>query len=58
MIYCDECQVNDIENFTWIEPLKKTIEERLSKPDSHTIWLVDNKVLLSCATFNALMIID
>lgn len=41
--------INDVENFTWIEPLKKTIEERISKPDTHTIWLLDNEVRASFA---------
>lgn len=39
-------EINDIDNFTWIEPLQKSIEERLGKPETHTIWLVDNEVTL------------
>ncbi|CAB3400922.1 unnamed protein product [Caenorhabditis bovis] len=36
--------VDDIHEFTWIEPLQKIIEERLNEPDYKTIWLVSNKV--------------
>ena len=36
--------IDDIENFTWIEPLQKTIEERLNEPDYKTIWLTSTKV--------------
>lgn len=36
--------VDDIKEFSWIEPLQKTVEEKLNKPDSETIWLVSNKV--------------
>ncbi|PIC51785.1 hypothetical protein B9Z55_002156 [Caenorhabditis nigoni] len=35
--------VDDIKEFSWIEPLQKTVEERLNEPDSKTIWLVSNK---------------
>jgi hypothetical protein len=37
--------VNDVEEFSWIEPLQQAIEDRLSKPDSHTIWLMDTQVI-------------
>jgi fatty acid synthase len=36
--------IDDIENFTWIEPLQKTIEERLNEPDYKTIWLKSTKI--------------
>uniref|UniRef100_A0A0N5CAY3 Fatty acid synthase n=1 Tax=Strongyloides papillosus TaxID=174720 RepID=A0A0N5CAY3_STREA len=36
--------VDDVEKFEWIEDLKVKIEERLSEPDSKTIWLVSDKV--------------
>ncbi|KAK6765329.1 hypothetical protein RB195_025310 [Necator americanus] len=36
--------VDDVKEFTWIEPLQKVIEERLNEPDSKTIWLTNTKV--------------
>uniref|UniRef100_A0A0K0ESV2 Fatty acid synthase n=1 Tax=Strongyloides stercoralis TaxID=6248 RepID=A0A0K0ESV2_STRER len=36
--------VDDVENFEWVENLKEKIEERLNEPDSKTIWLVSDKV--------------
>lgn len=36
--------VDDIEEFTWIEPLQKAIEERLNEPDFKTIWLTSTTV--------------
>uniref|UniRef100_A0A915PSY3 Fatty acid synthase n=1 Tax=Setaria digitata TaxID=48799 RepID=A0A915PSY3_9BILA len=36
--------VDDIEEFTWIEPLQKAIEERLNEPDYKTIWLTSTTV--------------
>jgi len=30
--------VDDIHEFTWIEPLQKVIEERMNEPDYKTIW--------------------
>ncbi|CAI2347157.1 unnamed protein product [Caenorhabditis sp. 36 PRJEB53466] len=35
--------VDDIKEFTWIEPLQKIVEDRLNAPESETIWLVSNK---------------
>ena len=42
----DHCfiDVNDIEDFSWIEPLQTAVEERMQKPDTHTIWLIDTEV--------------
>lgn len=39
--------VDDIKEFTWIEPLQKVIEERLNEPDSKTIWLTNTKVVFN-----------
>uniref|UniRef100_A0A913I721 Fatty acid synthase n=1 Tax=Strongyloides stercoralis TaxID=6248 RepID=A0A913I721_STRER len=36
--------VDDVENFEWIDDLKVKIEERLNEPDTKTIWLVSDKV--------------
>ncbi|WKY15735.1 hypothetical protein Q1695_000877 [Nippostrongylus brasiliensis] len=36
--------VDDVKEFTWIEPLQKVIEERLNEPDFKTIWLLNTKV--------------
>uniref|UniRef100_A0A1I7ZWW4 Fatty acid synthase n=1 Tax=Steinernema glaseri TaxID=37863 RepID=A0A1I7ZWW4_9BILA len=36
--------VDDIKEFTWIEPLQNVIEQRLKEPDSKTIWLHNSKV--------------
>ena len=36
--------VDDIKEFTWIDPLQKAIEERLNEPDHKTIWLTSTKV--------------
>lgn len=36
--------VDDVKEFTWIEPLQKVIEERLNEPDYKTIWLLNTKV--------------
>ncbi|CAI5456722.1 unnamed protein product [Caenorhabditis angaria] len=36
--------LDDIKDFTWVEPLQKIVEDRLNEPDSKTIWLVSNKV--------------
>ncbi|TMS37085.1 hypothetical protein L596_004095 [Steinernema carpocapsae] len=36
--------VDDVKDFTWIEPLQNVIEERLNEPDSKTIWLHNSKV--------------
>lgn len=36
--------IDDIEEFTWIEPLQKAIEERLNEPDYKTIWLTSTTV--------------
>uniref|UniRef100_A0A8R1DF59 Fatty acid synthase n=1 Tax=Caenorhabditis japonica TaxID=281687 RepID=A0A8R1DF59_CAEJA len=35
--------VDDINEFTWIEPLQQAVEARLNEPDSETIWLASNK---------------
>lgn len=34
--------IDDIEQFTWIESLQKVVEERLNEPDYKTIWLVSD----------------
>lgn len=39
--------VDDVKEFTWIEPLQKVIEERLNEPDSKTIWLTNTKVIIT-----------
>lgn len=36
--------VDDVKEFTWIEPLQKIIEDRLNEPDWKTIWLTNTKV--------------
>ena len=36
--------VDDIEQFEWIEPLQKTIEERVGGDDTRTVWLMNEKV--------------
>ncbi|VDK81687.1 unnamed protein product [Gongylonema pulchrum] len=36
--------VDDIKEFTWIEPLQKIIEERLSEPDYKTVWLTSTTI--------------
>ena len=36
--------VDDVNEFSWIEPLQKIIEERLNEPDYKTIWLTSTKV--------------
>lgn len=36
--------IDDVKEFTWIEPLQKVIEERLNEPDNKTVWLLSNKV--------------
>lgn len=36
--------IDDIKEFTWIEPLQKAIEERMNEPDYKTIWLSNTKV--------------
>jgi hypothetical protein len=36
--------VDDVKEFTWIEPLQKIIEERLNEPDYKTIWLTSTTV--------------
>ncbi|GMT36007.1 hypothetical protein PFISCL1PPCAC_27304 [Pristionchus fissidentatus] len=36
--------VDDIQEFSWIEPLKEIIEARLNEPDYKTIWLTNTKV--------------
>lgn len=32
--------IDDIREFSWIEPLQKIIEERLNEPDYKTIWYI------------------
>ncbi|KAK0397543.1 hypothetical protein QR680_002165 [Steinernema hermaphroditum] len=36
--------VDDLKEFSWIEPLQNVIEQRLNEPDSKTIWLHNSKV--------------
>ncbi len=36
--------MDDVEQFTWIEPLQKVIEERLNEPDNKTIWLYSSRI--------------
>ena len=36
--------IDDIDKFTWIEPLQKTIEERLNEPDWKTVWLKSTRI--------------
>ncbi|MFH4976009.1 hypothetical protein AB6A40_002718 [Gnathostoma spinigerum] len=36
--------VDDVKDFTWIEPLQKLIDERLNEPENKTIWLMSTKV--------------
>lgn len=36
--------IDDMKEFTWIEPLQKIIEERLNEPDYKTVWLTSTKV--------------
>ncbi|KAL3097970.1 hypothetical protein niasHT_027515 [Heterodera trifolii] len=36
--------IDDIEQFSWIEPLQKVVEERLNEPDYKTIWLTSTRV--------------
>lgn len=36
--------VDDITEFSWIEPLKEIIEARLNEPDYKTIWLTNTRV--------------
>ena len=36
--------VDDIKEFTWIDPLQKVIEERLNEPDYKTIWMTNTDV--------------
>lgn len=36
--------MDDLEEFSWIEPLQKIIEERLNEPDYKTIWMISTKV--------------
>lgn len=36
--------IDDISEFTWIEPLQKLVEERLNEAENKTIWLSSTKV--------------
>lgn len=36
--------VDDIKEFSWIEPVQTIIEERLNEPDNKTIWLTSTTV--------------
>ncbi|CAJ0959176.1 unnamed protein product, partial [Mesorhabditis belari] len=36
--------VDDVKEFTWIEPLQKMVEDRLNEPEYKTIWLTSTKV--------------
>lgn len=36
--------IDDIKDFSWIEPLQKIIEERLNEPDYKTVWLTSTAV--------------
>ncbi|CAJ0579052.1 unnamed protein product, partial [Mesorhabditis spiculigera] len=36
--------VDDIKDFTWVEPLQQAVEERLNEPEYKTIWLNSTKV--------------
>lgn len=36
--------IDDVKEFTWIEPLQKVIEERLNEPDYKTIWIKSTEV--------------
>uniref|UniRef100_A0A914ZHK0 Fatty acid synthase n=1 Tax=Parascaris univalens TaxID=6257 RepID=A0A914ZHK0_PARUN len=36
--------MDDLEEFSWIEPLQKIVEERLNEPDYKTIWMTSTKV--------------
>ncbi|KHN72457.1 Fatty acid synthase [Toxocara canis] len=36
--------MDDIEEFSWIEPLQKIIEERLNEPDYKTVWMTNTRV--------------
>ncbi|GMR51168.1 hypothetical protein PMAYCL1PPCAC_21363, partial [Pristionchus mayeri] len=36
--------VDDVKEFSWVEPLKEVIDARLSEPESKTIWLSSTKV--------------
>nr|AXS78290.1 fatty acid synthase [Anisakis simplex] len=36
--------LDDIVEYSWIEALQKVIEERLTEPDSKTIWMMNTKV--------------
>jgi len=36
-------KIDDVENFDWIEPLQKKIDERLNEPQEKTIWIYSNQ---------------
>uniref|UniRef100_A0A915D6Q3 Fatty acid synthase n=1 Tax=Ditylenchus dipsaci TaxID=166011 RepID=A0A915D6Q3_9BILA len=36
--------IDDVKEFTWIEPLQKVIEERMNEPDNKTVWLSSTAV--------------
>uniref|UniRef100_A0A1I8BMW0 Fatty acid synthase n=1 Tax=Meloidogyne hapla TaxID=6305 RepID=A0A1I8BMW0_MELHA len=36
--------IDDIQEFTWIEKLQKVIEERLNEPDYKTVWMTSTRV--------------
>lgn len=36
--------IDDISQFTWIEPLQKVVEERLNEPEHKTVWIKSTRV--------------
>ncbi|KAI6188362.1 Fatty acid synthase [Aphelenchoides besseyi] len=50
--------IDDIAEFTWIEPLQKVVEERLNEPEYKTVWLSSTRIRNNGALGMALCFVE